>query len=89
MKKKMKLPKTFVLIVETSDGKKGYLRFRSRMTNGDEIEYVPTLTGKITEASRYVTLENSREKAKLVKQTFGFTSVEVMDETTKKTYVIH
>lgn len=88
MKDTAKLPKTFLVLAEDENGKTGYVRFTSYIAHGDEIMYGMKLVRKISEASRYITLDNSKTKARELKEKYGFVSVQVIDEATGKAYVI-
>ena len=87
-KKAAKLPKTFLVLVTTSSGKSGYIRFVGTQ-NGSKFEYDPVLTYRISDASRYVGLDNSKAEARKLKMRYSFREVFVVDETTRKHYVIH
>lgn len=89
MKESTKLPKTFLILAKTKNGKSGYVRFRSYFTEDGNVEYRMYLVGKVSEASKYVTLDNSKVKAKELKTKYGFAEVQVIDELSKKVYVIH
>lgn len=89
MKEPTKLPKTFLVFVENNDGKFGYVRLASYHNEKGGIDYGIKLVKKISDASRYVTLENSKAKAKALKEKYKFDSVQVIDEATKKSYLIH
>lgn len=88
MKESTKLPKTFLVRARASDGKEGYVKFVGYQSGGD-ILYRISLTEKISEASRYVTLDNSKAKAKELKERFLLEDVQVIDESSRKTYLIH
>lgn len=88
MKDTSKQPKTFLVLASCENGKTGYVRFTSYVSNGDGIKYGLGLVKRTSDASRYVTLDNSKNKAKELKERYGFSSVQVIDEATGKTYVI-
>ena len=88
MREPSKLPKTFIVSVEDEKRGTGYIRFKSRITDSGDIKYDLTLVKKMSDASRYVTLDNTRLKAKELKAKYRFSNVRVIDETTKKSYKV-
>lgn len=88
LKQPSRLPKTFLICVETKDGKSGYVRYLSYPT-GNDFKYELNIVKKMGDASRYISLDNSKIEAKKIKEKHGFPVVHVVDETTKKMYPIH
>ena len=88
MRETTKLPKTFLVWARASDGKEGYVKFVGYQSGGD-ILYRISLTDKISKASRYVTLDNSKAKAKELKEKYLLEDVQVVDESSRKAYLIH
>lgn len=82
------MPKTFIVSVDDEKRGTGYVRFRSRVTDGGEIKYDLTLVKKMSDASRYVTLDNTRLKVKELRAKYRFSNVRVIDEATKKSYKV-
>lgn len=66
----------------------GYIRFKSHILDNGDIKYDPTLVMKMSDASRYVTLDNSKLKAKELKSRYHISNIRVIDEATKKSYKI-
>lgn len=88
MREPSKLPKTFIMSVEDEKRGTGYVRFKSRVADNGDIKYDITLVKRMSDASRYVTLDNSRLKAKELKSRYNFENVRIIDEATKKSYKI-
>lgn len=85
----VKIPKTFVFIAKFANQKKGYVRFKSYLTDSFDIKYQLTIVNRITDASRYVTFDNAKSKAKALKKQLNIDELQMMDELTKKIYNIH
>jgi hypothetical protein len=82
-----KLPKTFIICVENNKNKMGYIRFRSYPSE-DGIKYEAGIVGDIEDASRYIGLDNTKREARKLRELYNFNNVSVLDEITKKSYMI-
>jgi hypothetical protein len=80
-----KLPKTFLICV--GNNKKGYIRSRSYLTETG-IKYEPRVVNSIEDASRYIGLDNTKREARKIRDNYNFINVSILDETTKKIYMI-
>lgn len=83
-----KAPKTFLIFVTNKYGNTGYIRYKSTVSSIGKIHYEIILTEKVKDASRFVSGENTKNKARKLKERFKFRDVEVIDETIKRRYVI-
>lgn len=82
-----KLPKTFIIYVEKNKNRCGYIRFRSYPTE-EGIKYEPSIVNSVNDASRYIGLDNTKREARKLRDRYNFNDISVVDETTKKSYVI-
>ena len=82
-----KLPKTFIIYVEKDKNRCGYIRFRSYPTESG-IKYEPSIVSSMNDASRYIGLDNTKREARKIRDIYRFNNVSVLDETTKKSYMI-
>lgn len=88
--KKIKIskpPKTFIIYIKNDKNKNEYIRFRSYPTE-NEIKYEPSIVNNIEDASRYIGLDNTKREARKIRETYNFNSIYILDEMTKKSYMI-